>query len=141
MLNNPSYKTPRCRFRKERIVAEDEDPFENEIPTEALSQEISTRTDKIAGKGDVISPVPIILRVEYCYCANLTIWDMPGFRHGGDPKLSQQIQALSERVMRQKSRIIICIEQSTTEWANSISRPIVRKIDPNFSRTVLVNTK
>lgn len=43
--------------------------------------------------------------------------------------------------MRQKSRIIICIEQSTTEWANSISRPIVRKIDPNFARTVLVNTK
>ena len=71
-------KTPRCRFRKERLVSEDEDPFEDPIDTDVLSQEISNRTDKIAGKGDTISPVPIILRVEYCYCANLTIWDMPG---------------------------------------------------------------
>lgn len=78
MLNNPSMKTPRCRFRKERLVSEDEDPFEEPIDTDILSQEISIRTDKIAGKGDTISPVPIILRVEYCYCANLTIWDMPG---------------------------------------------------------------
>lgn len=64
-----------------------------------------------------------------------------GFRLGGDGKLASQIRALSERVMKQKSRIIICIEQSTVEWANSTSRPIVRKIDPNFSRTVLINTK
>jgi hypothetical protein len=81
MINNPSMKSPRCRFRKERLVSEEEDPFESETPTDILSREISQRTDKIVGKGDVISPVPIILRVEYCYCANLTIWDMPGQSH------------------------------------------------------------
>ena len=78
MINNPKMTKPSCRFRKEKAVQDGEDPFEEEIATDLLSQEIVARTDKVAGKGDVVSAVPIILRVEYCYCANLTIWDMPG---------------------------------------------------------------
>jgi GTPase SAR1 family protein len=161
MVNNPSMTNPSCKFRKERMVSEGEDPFEEEeTPIENISEEIESRTNNVCGNGDTVSAVPIILRVEYSQCANLTIWDMPGiliilckcssyiltivnkgFRHGGDKKLSQQILMLSERVMSMKNRIIICVEQSTTEWANSSSRPIVRKLDPDFSRTVLVNTK
>ena len=74
MMQNPS-----CRFRKEMLVGEGEDPFEEEeTPIENISEEIEARTNKICGNGDTVSPVPIILRVEYSQCANLTIWDMPG---------------------------------------------------------------
>lgn len=142
MINNCEQQQPLCRFRKDFVTREGEDPFEPiETPVECLSEEIIERTNQVAGNGDSVSSVPIILRVEYCYCANLTIWDMPGFRIGGDELLRSQIQRMSEEVMKQKSRIIICVEQSTVEWANSISRPAVRSIDPEFSRTVLVNTK
>lgn len=40
-----------------------------------------------------------------------------------------------------KNRIIVCLEQSTVEWANTSSRPIVQQVDRDFSRTVMVNTK
>ena len=39
------------------------------------------------------------------------------------------------KLIEPKHRIIVCLDQSTVEWANSTSRPIVRKIDPEFSRT------
>lgn len=40
-----------------------------------------------------------------------------------------------------KNRIIVCLEQSTVEWANTTSRPLVREVDRDFSRTIFVNTK
>jgi len=42
-----------------------------------------------------------------------------------------------ENVMGPQNRIIVCLEQSTVEWANTSSRPVVRRFDPHFSRTVL----
>ena len=56
-------------------------------------------------------------------------------------KLSADIQQMVERLMKPANRIIVCLEQSTVEWANTSSRPIVRRFDPAFARTVLVNTK
>jgi hypothetical protein len=56
-------------------------------------------------------------------------------------KLRADIQRMVERLMQPANRIIVCLEQSTVEWANTSSRPIVRRFDPTFSRTVLVNTK
>ena len=55
------------------------------------------------------------------------------------PKISFKLSlaALSNK----KHRIIICLEQSTVEWANSVSRPLIRLVDPSFERTVLVSTK
>jgi GTPase SAR1 family protein len=142
MINNPDKQRPSCRFRKDYVARDNEDPFEPvETPVECLTDEISSRTNAVAGMGDQVSSSPIILRVEYCYCANLTIWDMPGFRMGGDDELKYKIQRMAEDVMKQKNRIILCVEQSTVEWSNSLSRPLVRSIDPTFSRTVLVNTK
>ena len=78
MINNPALKQPSCRFRREKVQQDNEDAFEVETPVHMLSEEILARTNRVAGRGDVISPVPIILRVEYCNCANLTIWDLPG---------------------------------------------------------------
>jgi hypothetical protein len=56
-------------------------------------------------------------------------------------RLRGDIQRMVERLMAPSNRIIVCLEQSTVEWANTSSRPIVRRFDASFSRTVLVNTK
>jgi hypothetical protein len=71
----------------------------------------------------------------------LTIFDTPGFRLAGDDKLRNDIVSMVTRLIEPQNRIIVCLEQSTVEWANTTSRPIVRQIDPNFTRSVLVNTK
>lgn len=121
--------------------------------------EIVRRTNEKAGRGEHVSAAPIILRVEYAHCANLTIYDTPGFRLGGDvrpqdiftvspflcylnlfvsqERLRLDIQRMVEKLMAPANRIIVCLEQSTVEWANTSSRPIVRRFDSQFSRTVL----
>jgi len=107
-----------------------------------LSKEISRRTNKVAGKNkNTVSSLPIVLRVEYANCANLTMIDTPGFRLGGNESLRNEIARMNFRLMSPKNRIIVCLEQSTVEWANTTSRPIVQQIDRDFSRTILVNTK
>jgi hypothetical protein len=55
-----------------------------DTPIEDLVHEIVRRTNEKAGRGEHVSAAPIILRVEYAHCANLTIYDTPGFRLGGD---------------------------------------------------------
>jgi GTPase SAR1 family protein len=143
MVNCPDRDQPRCRFRKEHAISHNEDPFETvDIPVNCLCDEIIRRTNAKAGVDkDQVTDIPIILRVEYKYCANLTIYDTPGFRLGGDEALRKNIEEMVIRIIKPKHRLIICLEQSTVEWANTISRPLVRQVDPDFSRTILVNTK
>jgi hypothetical protein len=79
MMNNPSKEYPSCRFRKEANANGISEGFEEkETAVQDLVQEIVRRTNEKAGSGpDKVSPIPIILRVEYCYSANLTIYDTP----------------------------------------------------------------
>lgn len=143
MINNPAKEVPSARFRKETVSSAEEDPFEpSDTPVEQLSREITRRTNELAGpRGDRVCDTPIILRVEYAGCANLNIYDTPGFRLGGDEKLRDDIRRMVRRLIEPRHRIIVCLEQSTVEWANTVSRPIVQEIDPTFSRTILINTK
>lgn len=77
MINNPTKQQPSCRFRKENPMGQ-EDPFETETSVIDLNAEIVRRTNEVAGKDpDCVSDIPIILRVEYAHCANLTIYDTP----------------------------------------------------------------
>lgn len=98
---------------------------ETETHVDDLCDEIIKRTNNVAGKGDRVSATPIILRVEYCHCANLNIYDTPGFRIGGDEKLKNEISEMVRKLIEPKHRIIVCLEQSTVEWANTVSRPLV----------------
>jgi hypothetical protein len=70
------------------------------------------------------------MHVRYKHCANLTVLDTPGFRLGGDRKLKDNIKELALSMIRPAHRTIVCLEQSTVEWANTTSRPICRTIDP-----------
>jgi hypothetical protein len=90
---------------------------------------------------------------------NLTIYDTPGFRLHGDPELNENIRNMVLGIrhssisplsllavffldlVRVPERLIVCLEQSTVEWANATSRRIIQEVDPEFRRTVLLHTK
>ena len=148
MVNDPGRSVPCARFRKEAVAGPGEDPFEaQDTPVEELAREIGRRTAAVAGaRGDRVSDVPIVLRVEYRGCPNLNIYDTPGFRLGGSERLREDIRRMVLRIAEPRHRVVVCLEQSTVEWANTVSRPLVRRVDPAFARTVfartvLVNTK
>ncbi len=141
MINSRAHTAPSCRFRSEDCGEGAE--FEaGEVPVEMLSREIMRRTNEVAGSDKTrVSSKPIFLRVEYANCANLTIYDTPGFRLHGDQQLSDDIHEMVMDIIRPPHRIIVCLEQSTVEWSNTTSRQIVEKVDPTFSRTILIQTK
>eukprot|EP01133_Synstelium_polycarpum_P000414 gene414-491_t len=143
MMNNPSKLQPSCRFKKESSDYQTDGKWEeHETPVDELTEEIVKRTNDMTGsRGDKVSAVPIFLRVEFAGCANLNIYDTPGFRKGGDERLKHEISDMVKKLIEPRHRVIVCLEQSNVEWANTISRPLVRKLDPDFSRTILVNTK
>ncbi|EFA76188.1 dynamin like protein [Heterostelium album PN500] len=146
MMNNPKKLHPSCRFKKEaangEYITEGDKWEDHETPVEELTEEIVKRTNDLTGsRGDKVSAQPIFLRVEFAQCSNLNIYDTPGFRKGGDEKLKLEIGDMVKKLIEPKHRIIVCLEQSNVEWANTISRPLVKKIDTDFSRTILINTK
>lgn len=148
MMNDPARETPLCRFRREIVAAADAsaswslDELEDAVPVTSLSKEIVRRTEQRAGNSkDRVCDVPIILRVEYQHCANLTIFDTPGFRLSGNKQLRDDISAMVRNLMAPANRVIVCLEQATMEWSNSNSRPFVAPADPQFRRTIFVMTK
>lgn len=143
MVNDPGRRVPCARFRKEAVGGPGEDPFEaRDTPVEDLAREIARRTAAVAGAaGDRVSERPIVLRVEYRGCPNLNIYDTPGFRLGGGERLRDDIRRMVLRIAEPRHRVIVCLEQSTVEWANTVSRPLARTVDPALARTILVNTK
>lgn len=145
MVNSRAHSEPCCRFRLENaaVGASGADEFESSpTPVARLSDEIQRRTNDVAGADKSrVSSKPIFLRVEYSGCANLTIYDTPGFRLHGNEKLSSEIHDMVMDIIRPPERIIVCLEQSTVEWSNTTSRQLVEKVDPTFSRTVFLHTK
>nr|QYA18543.1 dynamin 1-like protein [Clandestinovirus] len=147
MVNDPECDVPQCRFKREDEngdpKSEDDDLFEHDtVPVQRLSAELMRRTDKKTGKNKhCVSDSPIVLRVRFAKCANLTIYDTPGFRLGGLESLRQDIENMVLKLIQPEHRIIVCLEQSTIEWANTNSRPFVQRVDPNLERTVVVCTK
>lgn len=136
MINDAGYDKPHCCFWTEDLKVLGEKP----TPVNKIEAEIRKRTEENCGKTDV-SSVPIILRVRYKYCSNLTIYDTPGFRKGANDPLTPKIAKMVQKLIEPKHRIIICLEQSTVEWCNTQVRPLVQKVDPNFDRTIVVTTK
>ncbi|KAF0974485.1 hypothetical protein FDP41_006517 [Naegleria fowleri] len=137
MTNDPSAEKPICNFFKEATPSEIE---EEPTPVPDLEKEIRKRTEDLCGKSNVNSR-PIVLRVRYKYCANLTIFDTPGFRKGEQDPLAERIHKIVMNTIKPQNRIIIALEQSTVEWCNTQVRPLIKQVDPNYERTIFVVTK
>lgn len=76
MVHDATATEPRCRIKQE-----DGPEYGPEISHPAgVMEAIREQTEvHLAATGAVVSPVPLVMRAEYAYCANLTIIDTPGF--------------------------------------------------------------
>lgn len=135
MRNDPSQESPRCTFLKE-------DGYKGEeiIPVEKMAEEIRNRTNEYCGESSIRSR-PIVIRISYKNASNLTVYDLPGFRANPEDPHGEYIKQLAQKICKPKNRILLCLEQSTVEYVNSQSRPIVQEFDPQLTRTIFVQTK
>ena len=94
----------------------------------------------------------IQIRMEYKYCPNMILIDTPGLiassRGGKSGNVKQralytssrEVERLVINKMKCEDYIILCVED-TSDWKHGKTREIVQRVDPDLSRTVIVNTK
>ncbi|CAI5520090.1 unnamed protein product [Closterium sp. Naga37s-1] len=97
------------------------------------------------GRGPIVSSKPIVMRVEYAFCASLTLIDTPGFilkaRRGEPESTPADIEAMVVELMAPPHRLIVFLQQSSVEWCSSLWLDVVRRADPQLRRTVVVASK
>ncbi len=93
----------------------------------------------------------IKIRMEYRHCPNLLIIDTPGLIHAPkgrhlNPEQRAYVQQAREAEqlvlskIRVKDYIILCVED-VGDWKHATTRNLVAQVDPDLSRTVVVNPK
>lgn len=112
---------------------------------EEIRREIVRETDAKTGKNLGISPVPINLRIYSPHVLTLTLVDLPGLTKvpvGDQPKdIEKQIRDMVMKFISKPNAIILSVNASNTDLANSDGLKLAREVDPEGSRTIGVLTK
>lgn len=146
MQYNPRCHSPRC------FLLED-DGVERPKSLSEIQEYISRENDKLE-KDSVrcFDSREIQIRMEYKYCPNMILIDTPGLiassrgAKSGNVKQrslytsAREVERLVVNKMKCQDYIILCVED-TPDWKHGKTREIVQKVDPDLSRTVIVNTK
>ncbi|EFJ18064.1 hypothetical protein SELMODRAFT_113285 [Selaginella moellendorffii] len=142
MIHEPAAVDPRCRLQHE----DDEEYGPVIVPHYAVAEAIKLRTEEHLKKiRAAVSSKPIVMRVEYAYCPNLTIIDTPGFilkaKKGEPESTPDDILQMVRALALPPNRLLLFLQQSSVEWCSSLWLDTVRSIDPGFHRTVVVVSK
>ena len=112
---------------------------------EDIRNEIVRETDAKTGKNLGISPVPINLRIYSPHVLTLTLVDLPGLTKvpvGDQPKdIEKQIKDMLMKFISKPNAIILSVNASNTDLANSDGLKLAREVDPEGARTIGVLTK
>lgn len=112
---------------------------------EEIRQEIVRETDAKTGKNLGISPIPINLRIYSPHVLTLTLVDLPGLTKvpvGDQPKdIERQIRDMLMKYITKPNAIILSVNASNTDLANSDGLKLAREVDPEGARTIGVLTK
>lgn len=112
---------------------------------EEIRQEIVRETEAKTGKNLGISSVPINLRIYSPHVLTLTLVDLPGLTKvpvGDQPKdIERQIREMLMKFISKPNAIILSVNASNTDLANSDGLKLAREVDPEGSRTIGVLTK
>ena len=84
----------------------------------------------------------IFIRVTRNKEHNLNIIDLPGLRSIGNETLITSIDVLVRTYIQRPNAIILCLDQATSDLANSKALSFVQKhADPELKRTIYVANK
>ncbi|XP_076923662.1 dynamin-related protein 5A-like [Bidens hawaiensis] len=142
MVHDPTALDPICRFQEE----DSEEYGSPIVSSSAIADTIKSRTDAMLKKTKTaVSSKPIVMRVEYAHCPNLTIIDTPGFvlkaKKGEPESTPEEILSMVISLASPPNRILLFLQQSSVEWCSSLWLDAIRDIDPTFRRTLIVVSK
>ncbi|KAI3803479.1 hypothetical protein L1987_31631 [Smallanthus sonchifolius] len=142
MVHDPTALDPRCRFQEE----DSEEYGSPIVSSSAIADTIKSRTDALLKKTKTaVCSKPIVMRVEYAHCPNLTIIDTPGFvlkaKKGEPESTPEEILSMVISLASPPNRILLFLQQSSVEWCSSLWLDAIRDIDPTFRRTLIVVSK
>ncbi|KAI3774992.1 hypothetical protein L1987_49559 [Smallanthus sonchifolius] len=142
MVHDPTALDPRCRFQEE----DSEEYGSPIVSSSAIADTIKSRTDALLKKTKTaVTSKPIVMRVEYAHCPNLTIIDTPGFvlkaKKGEPESTPEEILSMVISLASPPNRILLFLQQSSVEWCSSLWLDAIRDIDPTFRRTLIVVSK
>ncbi|KAE9597404.1 hypothetical protein Lal_00029878 [Lupinus albus] len=110
-----------------------------------VRKEIEDETDKVTGKSNRISPVPIHLSIYSPHVVNLTLIDLPGLTKvavDGQPEsIVQEIEGMIFSYIEKPNCIILAITPANQDVATSDAIKVAREVDPAGERTFGVLTK
>ncbi|XP_068647457.1 dynamin-like protein ARC5 [Aristolochia californica] len=142
MNYDPVCESPRCN-----LVSEVDPPIAQHMSLEEIQGFIEAENMRLERETCQFSAKEIIIRIDYKYCPNLTIIDMPGLIAPAPARKNRVllgqarvVEALVRAKMELKELIILCLEDCS-DWSNATTRRVVMQIDPELSRTVVVSTK
>lgn len=111
----------------------------------AVSAEITSETNRVAGRNKLISDEPIIIKIYSTNLVDLTLVDLPGLVKvpiGGQPdNIDSIVKKIVMDFISNPNAIILAISPANIDIANSDSLKIAREVDPYFSRTLGVISK
>ncbi|MCO5604932.1 hypothetical protein L7F22_059107 [Adiantum nelumboides] len=129
-----------------RVADEDSDDYGPVIaPASAVAEAIKLRTkEHLKKERTVVSLKPIVMRIEYAYCPNLTIIDTPGFvLKKGEPEntLEDIIMSMVRTLAEPQPRLLLFLQQSSVKWCSSLWLDFIRSVNPSLRRTIIVISK
>ncbi|CAI8609467.1 unnamed protein product [Vicia faba] len=110
-----------------------------------VRKEIEDETNKMTGKSNQISPVPIHLSIYSPNVVNLTLVDLPGLTkvavEGQPENIVQDIENLIHSYVDKPNCLILAITPANQDVATSDAVKVSRQVDPAGERTFGVLTK
>ena len=129
LLNNQSCDSPKITIRKEGSA------FEQDIVVAGPQVSAAIRERQQSS-----STEPIVVNYESKYVCNLTLIDTPSLLSHDDTVSVQDRENFVLNLARPSQRLILAVE-TTGNW-NTLRLPeIIKRVDPELSRTTFVYTK
>jgi len=135
LISNENCSQPRF------IIQAETDKKSEVINVQDLQKELARISDSTTG----FSLDPIYLQIEYRYCFNMVLVDVPGLPYSTEGEEFGQLYSYIEDTIRPAHRFIIYVEEANqTFWDTQASqqcRQLIARYDPSRQRTAVIYTK
>ena len=133
MNHSEAHTDPECCFQEESGPMKGQ--FGAPVETDLIADDIRKRTAAILeakGGQAAVADTPLVMRVRYAYCPNLTLWDTPGLilkaKDGDAGDTPEEIGSMVRELLAPPHRLIVFLQQSNVEWSSSLWLPIIQEV-------------